>query len=37
VKENSGGGVGRKLVEEEIIAIDRAFPAPDHDIPLGMI
>jgi len=37
VKENSGGGVGRKLVEEEIIAIDRAFPAPDHDTPLGMI
>jgi diketogulonate reductase-like aldo/keto reductase len=37
VKENSGGGVGRKLVEEAIIAIDRAFPAPDHDTSLGMI
>ena len=36
VKENSGG-VGWKLTSDEVVAIDRAFPAPDHDTPLGMI
>jgi diketogulonate reductase-like aldo/keto reductase len=36
VKENSGG-VGWKLKEKEIMAIDRAFPAPDRDTPLSMI
>jgi diketogulonate reductase-like aldo/keto reductase len=25
------------LTAEDLIAIDRAFPAPDHDTPLGMI
>lgn len=36
VKENSGG-VGWKLTSDEVVAVDRAFPAPDHDTPLGMI
>ena len=36
VAENAGG-VGWELAPEEIAAIDRAFPAPDHDVPLGMI
>jgi len=36
VKEN-GGGVGWKLTSDEVVAIDRAFPAPDYDTPLGMI
>jgi len=41
VKEN-GGGMGWDLTEEDVAAIDRAFPAPDNnedddDAPLGMI
>lgn len=36
VRENSGG-VGWKMTKEDFAAIDRTFPAPDHDIPLGMI
>ena len=36
VRENSGG-VGWQLTPGDIAAIDAAFPAPDHDVPLGMI
>ncbi len=36
VIENSGG-VGWQLSKEDIALIDEAFPAPDHDVPLGMI
>jgi len=36
VKENSGG-VGWKLTSDEVVAIDRAFLAPDYDTPLGII
>lgn len=36
VKENSEG-VGWKLTENDIMAIDKAFPAPTCDTPLGII
>jgi diketogulonate reductase-like aldo/keto reductase len=36
VRENSGG-TGWKLTAPDIAEIERAFPAPDHDVPLGMI
>src|SRR5690606_38492500 len=36
VRENAGG-TGWELAPEEVVAIDRAFPAPAHDVPLGMI
>ena len=36
VRENAGG-VGWALTREEITAIDRAFPAPDYDVPLGVV
>jgi diketogulonate reductase-like aldo/keto reductase len=36
VRENAGG-VGWALTREEIAAIDRAFPAPDYDVPLGVV
>lgn len=36
VRENAGGG-GWQLSPEDIAAIDRAFPAPARDVPLGMI
>lgn len=36
VRENAGGQ-GWRLSAEDIAAIDRVFPAPDHDVPLGMI
>jgi diketogulonate reductase-like aldo/keto reductase len=36
VRENAGGA-GWKLAPEDADAIDHAFPAPDHDVPLGMI
>jgi diketogulonate reductase-like aldo/keto reductase len=36
VRENSGGA-GWQLSANDIAAIDRAFPAPDHDTPLGML
>ena len=36
VLENSGGA-GWGLTEAEYQIIDHAFPAPDHDVPLGMI
>lgn len=36
VRENAGGA-GWELTHEDIAAIDRAFPAPDHDTPLGML
>lgn len=36
VRENAGGA-GWELTAEDIAAIDRAFPAPDRDVPLGMI
>lgn len=36
VRENSGGA-GWALTPEEYHVIDRAFPAPDHDVPLGVI
>jgi diketogulonate reductase-like aldo/keto reductase len=35
-RENSGGD-GWELSPEDLAAIDRAFPAPDHDVPLGMV
>ena len=35
-KENAGGA-DWQLAEEDLAAIDRAFPAPDHDVPLGML
>jgi diketogulonate reductase-like aldo/keto reductase len=36
VKENSES-VGWKLTENDIIAIDKAFPVPTYDTPLGII
>jgi diketogulonate reductase-like aldo/keto reductase len=36
VRENAGGA-GWELTPEEIAEIDHAFPAPDHDVPLGML
>jgi diketogulonate reductase-like aldo/keto reductase len=36
VRENAGG-TGWKLTSEEIAAIERAFPVPDHDVPLGIL
>jgi diketogulonate reductase-like aldo/keto reductase len=36
VRDNAGGA-GWTLDVDGIAAIDRAFPAPDHDVPLGMI
>jgi diketogulonate reductase-like aldo/keto reductase len=36
VRENAGGQ-GWRLSNDDITTIDRAFPAPDHDVPLGMI
>ena len=36
VRENSGGA-GWKLTTQDIAEIDRAFPAPDGDVPLAMI
>ena len=35
-RENSGG-VGWELTEDEVAAINQAFPVPDHDVPLEMI
>ena len=35
-RENAGG-MGWKLTSEDIGAIDRAFPAPTRDVPLGML
>ena len=35
-RENAGGA-GWDLTPEDIAAIDRAFPAPTRDVPLGMI
>ena len=36
VRENAGG-TGWELAPEDLDALDRAFPAPAHDVPLGMI
>ncbi len=36
VRENSEGP-GWELNEEDLLLIDRAFPAPDHDVPLGIL
>lgn len=36
VRENSGG-MSWLLSREEYDLVDRAFPAPDHDVPLGII
>ncbi len=36
VRENAGS-VGWTLSEEDVAVIDRAFPAPDRDVPLGML
>jgi hypothetical protein len=36
VRENAGG-TGWELAPDDIAAIDRAFPAPDRDVPLGML
>jgi diketogulonate reductase-like aldo/keto reductase len=35
-RENAGGA-GWRLTPEEIAAIDRAFPAPAFDVPLGVL
>ena len=35
-RENSGG-VGWELTEDEVTAINKAFPVPYHDVPLEMI
>jgi diketogulonate reductase-like aldo/keto reductase len=35
-RENSGG-VGRQLTDDEVAAINQAFPVPDRDVPLEMI
>jgi diketogulonate reductase-like aldo/keto reductase len=35
-RENAGGS-GWALSPEDIAALDRAFPAPHHDVPLGML
>jgi len=35
-RENAGGA-GWELAPEDLAAIDRAFPAPSRDVPLGMI
>jgi diketogulonate reductase-like aldo/keto reductase len=35
-RENSGGA-GWKLTAQDVAEIERAFPAPDHDVPLGML
>lgn len=35
-RENSGGS-GWELTPEDTAAIDRAFPAPDHDTPLAVL
>jgi diketogulonate reductase-like aldo/keto reductase len=36
VRENSGGA-GWNLSQQEMAEIDRAFPAPDRDVPLAML
>ena len=36
VRENAAGA-GWALGPEDLAAIDRAFPAPDRDVPLGML
>ncbi len=36
VAENAGAA-GWELTAEDVAAIDAAFPAPDHDTPLGML
>lgn len=36
VRENAGA-LGWKLSDTERSEVDRLFPAPDHDVPLGMI
>jgi diketogulonate reductase-like aldo/keto reductase len=35
-RENAGGS-GWTLSPDDIAALDRAFPAPSHDVPLGML
>jgi diketogulonate reductase-like aldo/keto reductase len=35
--EENAGSFEFELTAEDMTAIDRAFPAPDHDVPLGMI
>jgi diketogulonate reductase-like aldo/keto reductase len=35
-RENAGGA-GWDLTPADLAAIDRVFPAPNHDVPLGMI
>ena len=36
MRENAGGA-GWRLTPLEIDAIDRVFPAPDYDVPLGTL
>jgi diketogulonate reductase-like aldo/keto reductase len=33
----NAGSVGWDLTEEDIAMIDRAFPVPDHDVPLAVL
>ena len=35
-RENAGG-TGWDLTAEDLAEIERAFPAPDRDVPLGML
>lgn len=35
--EENAGALGWRMSAEDIAEIDKAFPAPDHDVPLGMI
>jgi diketogulonate reductase-like aldo/keto reductase len=36
VRENAGGS-GWKLAPRDIAELNQVFPAPDHDVPLGML
>jgi diketogulonate reductase-like aldo/keto reductase len=35
--QENAGGAGWDLTPEDLAAIDKAFPAPDHDVPLGIL
>ena len=33
----NAGSVGWTLTDDDIAMIDRAFPVPDHDVPLAVL
>lgn len=35
--EENAVGAGWQLAPEDVAAVDKAFPAPDHDVPLGIL